>query len=98
MVNKWVTVVDMVKTITMVHVNLPSACFASALNKPECDIRKNFDTNEYLNIFALKNLHERIFEYIRITNLTRTNVQINICIENCTNIRIYSNIRLVFTL
>ena len=81
MVNKWVTVVDMVKTITMVHVNLPSACFASALNKPECDIRKNFDTNEYLNIFALKNLHERIFEYIRITNLTRTNVQINICLD-----------------
>ena len=42
-------------------------------------------TNEYPNIFIL------IF-------LTRTNVQISIRIENCTNIRIYSNIRLGFTL
>ena len=42
-------------------------------------------TNEYPNIFIL------IF-------LTRTNVRISIRIENCTNIRIYSNIRLGFTL
>ena len=41
--------------------------------------------NEYPNIFML------IF-------LTRTNVRISIRIENCTNIRIYSNIRLGFTL
>ena len=33
-----------------------------------------------------------------IQTQTDTNVRINICIENCTNIRIYSNIRLVFTL
>ena len=64
----------------------------------ECDIRKNFDTNEYPNIFVSKNLHEWMSEYIRIKNLTRTNVRINICIENCMNIRIYSNIRPVFTL
>ena len=42
-------------------------------------------TNEYPNIFIL------IF-------LTRTNVRISIHIENRTNIRIYSNIRLGFTL
>ena len=42
-------------------------------------------TNEYLNIFIL------LF-------LTRTNVRIRIRIKNCTNIRIYSNIRLGFTL
>ena len=64
----------------------------------ECDIREilirmnvriyshqqNY-TNEYPNIFIL------IF-------LTQTNVRISIRIENCTNIRIYSNIRLGFTL
>ena len=42
-------------------------------------------TNEYPNIFI------QIF-------LTRTNVRISIRIENCMNIRIYSNIRLGFTL
>ena len=64
----------------------------------ECDIRKIFDTNEYPNIFVSKNLHEWMSEYIRIKNLTQTNVRINIRIENCTNIRIYSNIRPIFTL
>ena len=68
------------------------------LCKAECDIRKNFDTNEYPNIFVSKNLHEWMSEYIHIKNLTRTNVRINIRIENCTNIRIYSNIRPIFTL
>ena len=57
-----------------------------------------FDTNEYPNIFVSKNLHEWMSEYIRIKNLTQTNVRINIRIENCMNIRIYSNIRPVFTL
>ena len=42
-------------------------------------------TNEYPNIFIL-------------ICLTRTNVRISIRIENCTNIRIYSNIRQGFTL
>ena len=42
-------------------------------------------TNEYPNIFIL------FF-------LTQTNVRISIRIENCMNIRIYSNIRLGFTL
>ena len=41
-------------------------------------------TNEYPNIFIL-------------IYLTRMNVRIGIRIENCTNIRIYSNIRLGFT-
>ena len=45
---------------------------------PECDIREHFDTNEYLNIFVSKNLHERMSEYIHIKNLTQTNVRINI--------------------
>ena len=65
---------------------------------PECDIRKNFDTNECPNIFVSTKLHEWISEYIHIDFLTRTNVRIIIRIENCTNIRIYSNIRLGFTL
>ena len=43
------------------------------------------DTNEYPNIFIL-------------ICLTRTNVRTSIRIENCTNIRIYSNIRQGFTL
>ena len=46
--------------------------------------QKNY-TNEYPNIFIL------IF-------LTRMNVRISIRLENFTNIRIYSNIRLGFTL
>ena len=70
---------------------------------PECDICKNFDTNEYLNIFVSTNLHKWISEYIRKTNLTRTNVRISIRIEDCIRIfkqflhskylwQIYSNI------
>ena len=59
---------------------------------PECDIRNFFDTNEYPNIFASKNLHKRISEYIRITSLTQTNVWMNIRIENCANIRIFKHI------
>ena len=55
----------------------------------ECGIRENFNTNEYPNIFVSKNLHERMSEFIRAQNLTQTNVRINICIENCTNIRIF---------
>ena len=42
-------------------------------------------TNEYPNIFIL-------------ICLTRTNVRISICIENCMNIWIYSNIHQGFTL
>ena len=67
-------------------------------NRAECDIPENFASNEYMNIFVSTKLHERISEYIRITNLTQTIVRINICIENCTNIRIYSNIQTGFTL
>jgi len=47
----------------------------------ECDIRENFDTNKYPNIFVSKNLPERISEYIHNFFLTRTNVRINICIK-----------------
>ena len=66
--------------------------------RAECDIRENFDTNECPNIFVSTKLHEWISEYIHIIFLTRTNVRISIRIENCTNIRIYLNIRLGFTL
>ena len=59
------------------------------LSWSECGIRENFDANEYPKIFVSKNLHERISEYIRIKNFTRTNVRINICIENCMNIQIF---------
>ena len=65
---------------------------------PECDIREYFEKNEYPNIFVSENLHEQMSEYIHIKNLTQTNVRIDICFENCANIRIYSNIRLGFAL
>ena len=32
----------------------------------ECDIRIDFDTDEYPNIFVSRKRHERISEYIRI--------------------------------
>ena len=64
----------------------------------ECDLRENFASNKYTNIFVSKKLHERMSEYLRMKNLTRTNVRINICIENGTNIQIYLNIRMIFTL
>ena len=32
--------------------------------EPECDIRVNFHTNEYPNIFVSTNLYERLPEYI----------------------------------
>ena len=32
----------------------------------QCDIRMDFDTNEYPNIFVSRKWHERISEYIRV--------------------------------
>ena len=66
--------------------------------KPKCDIPENFATNEYPNIFVSTNLHEWMSEYIHVKSLTWTNVRINIFIENCANIRMCSDIRLVFAL
>ena len=34
--------------------------------RTECDIRMDFDTNEYPNIFVLRKWYERISEYIRM--------------------------------
>ena len=66
--------------------------------RPECDIPKIFGTNKYPNILTSKNLHERMSEYIRIsTNLKQTNIWMNFCFENVTNIQIYLNIQVVFT-
>ena len=53
---------------------------------PECDICEHFAKNEFTKIFVSKKLHERMSEYFCIKNLTLTNVQRNIRIENCTNI------------
>ena len=58
------------------------------MSEPECDIRENFDSNEYLNIFTSKNLHEQMSEYICAKMFTQMNVRINICIEHCMNIGI----------
>ena len=63
----------------------------------ECDIRKNFDTNEYPNIFVSKNLHERMSGHIHAQNFAIMNVRTNL-IENCMNIRINLKFYLVFTL
>ena len=52
----------------------------------ECDIRENFASNEYTNIFESRKLNEQMSEYIRIKNLTRMNARISIRLENCTNI------------
>ena len=35
-------------------------------NGPECDIRMDFDTNKYPNIFVSKKWHKRISEYIHM--------------------------------
>ena len=64
----------------------------------ECDIRENLDTNDYPNIFESTNLQKQISEYICINLFTQTNARISIRLENCTDIRIYSNILQVFTL
>ena len=37
----------------------------------ECDIRENFDTNKYPNIFVTKKLHGRMSEYIHMKSLTK---------------------------
>ena len=42
----------------------------------ECDIRMDFDTNEYPNIFVSRKWHEWISEYIRMIFLTQTNIPI----------------------
>ena len=84
----------------MCYMNVPKNFALTASQNPlhqfetECDIRKNLDTNEYPNIFVSKELHEQTSEYICIKFLKSTNVQINIHIENCANIRIYSNIQI----
>ena len=51
--------------------------------------------SEYIRI---KNYTNEYILYILITNLTQTNVRINIRIENCLNAQIYSNIQTVFAL
>ena len=58
-------------------------------NTPECDIREHFHTKEYPNTFVSKKIHKQMSEFIHIIFLTRTNVRMNICIENCANIQIY---------
>ena len=40
-------------------------CTLKMLFGTECDIRMDFDTNEYPNIFLSRKWHERISEYIR---------------------------------
>ena len=52
----------------------------------ECDIRIDFDTNEYPNIFVSRKRHERISEYIRIKRNDTNMILMNIRIENYTNI------------
>ena len=55
----------------------------------ECDIRIDFDTNEYPNIFVSRKRYERISEYIRIKRNNTNMIRMNIRIENDTNIRIF---------
>ena len=55
----------------------------------ECDIRIDFDTNEYPNIFVSRKRYERISEYIRIKRNDTNVIRMNICIKNDTNIRIF---------
>ena len=72
-----------------IHLNLSHHVFALTFVS-ECDIRMDFDTNEYPNIFVSRKWHERISEYIRIKILIQTNIRINIWIGN---IRIFEYIR-----
>ena len=46
----------------------------------ECDIRMDFDTNEYPNIFVSRKWHERISEYIRM-KFFETNEYTNIFVS-----------------
>ena len=55
----------------------------------ECDIRIDFDTNEYPNIFVSRKQYEQISEYIRIKRHDTNMIRMNIRIENDTNIRIF---------
>ena len=55
----------------------------------ECDIRSDFNTNEYPNIFVSRKRYERISQYIRIKRIDTNMIQIDICIENDTNIPIF---------
>ena len=55
----------------------------------ECDIRIDFDTNEYPNIFVSRKRYERISEYIRIKRNDTNVIRMNIRIKNDTNIRIF---------
>ena len=48
-----------------------------AKSTPECDIRMDFDTNEYPNIFVSRKWHKQISEYIRM-NIFDTNEYPNI--------------------
>ena len=49
-------------------------------SKTECDIRMDFDTNEYPNIFVSRKWHERISEYIRM-KFFETNEYTNIFVS-----------------
>ena len=81
----------------IVHEILQTSCnFQVSCFNAECDIRMDFDTNEYQNIFISRKCHERISEYIRmkffwheriseyisIKILIGTNIRINIRIKN----------------
>ena len=55
----------------------------------ECDIRIDFDTNEYPNIFVSRKRYERMSEYICIKRNDTNMIRMNICIENDTNIQIF---------
>ena len=57
--------------------------------KPECDIRIDFGTNEYPNIFVSRKLYERISEYISIKRNDTNMIEMNIRTENDTNIKIF---------
>ena len=46
------------KSRLVLDLHTTAQCTVKCSCTPECDIRKNFDTNEYPNIFVSKNLHE----------------------------------------
>ena len=63
------------------------------LSETECDIRIDFDTNEYPNIFVSRKRYERISEYIRIKRNDTNMIRMNICSGKYSNIFEYPNIR-----
>ena len=83
--------------------------FSIIISTPECDIRMDFDTNEYPNIFVLRKWYERISEYIRmkffdtneypnifVSKFWHKRISEYICIKILIQMNFWINIRIIW--